>query len=457
MFGICLTDPMIMTVPNDTIAAIATPTGVGGVGVLRISGPLVTEISAKIAKLVPQPRFAQTARFFDCNNEQIDHGLVLYFQTPRSFTGEDVLELHSHGSPVVLDLLLETVLTYGARLARPGEFSERAFLNDKIDLAQAEAIADLIAAQSRHAAKAAMRTLDGVFSREVNAIVEKLIHLRMFVESALDFPDEDIEFISKGKILDQITQAVAAIASLLARATTNQRMQEGLRVVIAGLPNAGKSSLLNALAERECAIVTSVPGTTRDIVRESILIDGIPIHVLDTAGLRESVDPVETIGIERAQAAITQADMILLVLDDSGDVAQQRDRLSPHLPNDVPVIQIFNKIDLSGRKPDSTVDSVFISAKTSQGIDELRKRIKRVAGFADGFASDFSARRRHLDALRQAQTAAKQAAARLGEGSTLDLSAEDLRTAQQALNVITGEFSNEDLLTRVFSTFCIGK
>lgn len=443
--------------PSDTIAAIATPVGRGGVGIVRVSGPLASSIAQRITGKTLRPRVAHQTRFLGESGIELDNGLALFFAAPRSFTGEDVLELHCHGSPIVLDMVLERALQLGARSARPGEFSERAFLNDKLDLAQAEAIADLIDAKSRRAATAALRSLEGLFSRRIQSLVEKLVALRVFLESTLDFPDEDIEFISQGKVAEQLDALAAQIATISQEAKSNARLGEGMRVVIAGLPNAGKSSLLNALSQRESAIVTEIPGTTRDVIKESILIDGMPIEILDTAGLRAATDKVEAIGIDRARAEMARADVVLLVIDGSEPEQEQLDSLLTQLPANIPTVYVYNKIDKQAQKAHFTDQKVFLSALTGDGLDLLRDKLKSMSGLHDAEAGEFSVRRRHLDALRRAELYIQQAKTTVARGSSLELGAEDLRAAQVALGEITGEFTNEDLLTRIFSTFCIGK
>lgn len=427
---------------------------------LRVSGPAVPELCAEMLGHLPQARHATLNPFFAADGSVIDEGIALYFPAPGSFTGEDVLELQGHGGPVVMDLLLARALSLGARLARPGEFSERAFLNDKLDLAQAEAIADLIDSGSAQAARAAMRSLRGEFSARVTALVENLISLRMHVEATIDFPDEDIDFLSDGRVAAQLAGIRARFDALANTAQQGSLLREGVSIVIAGQPNAGKSSLLNQLAGHDAAIVTEIPGTTRDLLREHINIDGLPLHVIDTAGLRDTVDAVEQEGVRRAWDAIRSADRVLLVTDDRQGMSAADKALRAQFPSDIPLTIIYNKIDLSGRNPDSGEQGnqfyVALSAKSGQGIDLLRRHLKAVAGFQEGNEDGFIARRRHLDALDRARThldtAQRQLDARAGE-----LLAEELRLAQQALGEITGEFSNEDLLTRIFASFCIGK
>lgn len=427
---------------------------------LRVSGPAVPELCAEMLGHLPQARHATLNPFFAADGSVIDEGIALYFPAPGSFTGEDVLELQGHGGPVVMDLLLARALSLGARLARPGEFSERAFLNDKLDLAQAEAIADLIDSGSAQAARAAMRSLRGEFSARVSALVENLISLRMHVEATIDFPDEDIDFLSDGRVAAQLAGIRARFDALANTAQQGSLLREGMSIVIAGQPNAGKSSLLNQLAGHDAAIVTEIPGTTRDLLREHINIDGLPLHVIDTAGLRDTVDAVEQEGVRRAWDAIRSADRVLLVTDDRQGMSAADKALRAQFPSHIPLTIIYSKIDLSGRNPDSGQQGnqfyVALSAKSGQGINLLRRHLKAVAGFQEGNEDGFIARRRHLDALDRARThldtAQRQLDARAGE-----LLAEELRLAQQALGEITGEFSNEDLLTRIFASFCIGK
>jgi tRNA modification GTPase len=450
-----------MSTGTDTIAAVATPPGRGGVGIIRISGPQVPAIGERLFGALPAPRYAQLHDFRDDAGELIDSGLCLYFPAPNSFTGEHVLELHGHGGEVVLDLLLARVLQLGARQAQPGEFSERAFLNDKLDLAQAEAIADLIDSASEQAARAAVRSLHGQFSARVQHLVETLIALRTYVEAAIDFPEEEIDFLSDGEVQGRLEAVVKSLEQLRVQAGQGRLLREGMSVVLAGRPNAGKSSLLNALAGTESAIVTPVAGTTRDVLREHIQIDGMPLHVIDTAGLRDSEDPVEQEGVRRAWAQIEQADRVLLVIDDrlgfdrlDADILQ---RLPPSLPHTL----IFNKIDLTGRGAGLTGTheghpEVAVSVKTGAGIDALRGHLKRVMGYSEAGAGSFSARRRHVEALRQAAGNLENARACFATRSG-ELLAEELRLAQQNLSRITGEFSSDDLLGEIFSSFCIGK
>lgn len=446
---------------TETIAAIATPPGRGGVGVVRVSGPLSSTIVEAVCGLMPAPRQAVLRRFCAATGEVLDYGLVLFFPAPHSFTGEDVVEFQGHGGPVVLDRLLGRIIELGARLARPGEFSERAFLNEKLDLAQAEAIADLIASDTAAAARAALRSLQGEFSRQVNDLVEALIALRMYVEAAIDFPEEEIDFLADGLIAERLADLREQLSALQATAGQGRLLRDGMTVVIAGRPNAGKSSLLNGLAGREAAIVTAIPGTTRDVLREQISIDGMPLHIIDTAGLRDSDDPVEQEGIRRAWAEIQAADRILMVVDDRLGWATEEEQLRRRLPETTPVTVLYNKIDLSGRLPSIREGQwgteILLSAKTEAGLDSLREHLKACMGYHGSGEGAFMARRRHVEALARAAAALERATEQLEVFRAGELAAEELRVAQNALAEITGEFSSEDLLSRIFSSFCIGK
>jgi tRNA modification GTPase len=428
---------------------------------VRASGPAVAAIAAALLGGLPTPRQASFRRFQADDGSVLDEGIALFFPAPHSFTGEDVLELQGHGGPVVMDLLLARVLELGARPARPGEFSERAFLNDKLDLAQAEAIADLIASDTAAAARAALRSLRGEFSRRVRDLVEDLIELRMYVEAAIDFPEEEIDFLADGVIAGRLRDLRARLHDLQAIAGQGRLLRDGMTVVIAGRPNAGKSSLLNKLSGREAAIVTAVPGTTRDVLREHISIDGMPLHVIDTAGLRASDDLVEQEGIRRAWAEIAAADRILLVVDDREGLTVEERALREQLPEDTPVMVLFNKIDLSGRSPaiqdGEWGPAILLSAKTGAGLDLLREHLKTCMGYHGGEEGIFMARRRHLEVLERAAAALGRATYQLDEVRAGELVAEELREAQNALAEITGEFTSEDLLERIFSSFCIGK
>jgi len=441
-----------MSDDSDTIVAAATPPGRGGIGIVRISGPITRAIAESMLGHVPQPRHAEIAVFGDAEGRVIDTGLALFFPAPRSFTGEDVLELHGHGGPVVMDLIIRRAVELGARPARPGEFSERAFLNDKIDLAQAEAIADLIGAGSAEAARAALSSLAGEFSREVTSLTTQIMELRTFVEAAIDFPDEDVEFLDSPAVRGRVTDISGRFERIGRAASQGRALSEGLTVVIAGRPNAGKSSLLNALAGHDAAIVTGIPGTTRDLLRERIAIDGLPIHVIDTAGLRDSGDVIEEEGIRRARAEMRRADLVLYVIDSGAGPLQGE---LEALPNDPPVLAVWNKTDIAA--PRAGHSGIAISALTGAGLPELRERLKTAAGYCAGDAGVFSARRRHLDALARAERLVQSAAARLAERAAFELVAEELRLAQQALGEITGEVTNDALLGAIFSGFCIGK
>ncbi|GAB59600.1 tRNA uridine-5-carboxymethylaminomethyl(34) synthesis GTPase MnmE [Rheinheimera nanhaiensis] len=455
---------------TDTIAALATAPGRAGVGIIRISGPHTKAVAQAILHRIPKPRYAEYLPFFDSSKQVLDQGIALYFPGPNSFTGEDVLELQGHGGPVLLDMLLKQVLALpNVRIARPGEFSERAFLNDKLDLAQAEAIADLIDASSEQAARSAMQSLQGEFSRHIHELVEKVIHLRMYVEAAIDFPDEEIDFLSDGKVAADLAEIIDYLAHVKKQATQGSILREGMKVVIAGRPNAGKSSLLNALAGREAAIVTDIAGTTRDVLREHIHIDGMPLHIIDTAGLREATDQVEQIGIARAWQEIEQADRVLFMVDGTTTDATDPHDIWPdfidRLPEGLGVTVIRNKADLTGelRSAQPTADTAAkapvyrISAKTGAGIDALREHLKQCIGFDSSVEGSFLARRRHLDALDRAAEHLAIGQEQLHSYIAGEILAEELRLTQQHLNEITGEFSSDDLLGRIFSSFCIGK
>ncbi len=451
---------------RDTIAAVATAQGRGGVGIVRVSGPLAPALAEQICQRSLRPRYAHYGPFYAAADEVLDEGLALFFPGPHSFTGEDVLELQGHGGPVVLDLLLRRCIQLGARLANPGEFSERAFLNDKLDLAQAEAIADLIEASSEQAARNALRSLQGAFSQRVHALTEALINLRIYVEAAIDFPEEEIDFLADGHVLGMLERVQNDLSTVEGEAGQGALLRDGMNVVIAGRPNAGKSSLLNALAGREAAIVTEIAGTTRDVLREHIHIDGMPLHVVDTAGLRDTQDQVERIGVERAVQAIGNADRILLVVDSSAEHAADPFALWPEFldtrPDPAKVTLIRNKADLSGepialQTQDDGLVTITLCARSTLGLDLLRDHLKACMGYEQTAESSFSARRRHLDALRRASSHLAHGHAQLTLAGAGELLAEDLRHAQQALGEITGAFSSDDLLGRIFSSFCIGK
>ena len=456
-----------MNYSTETIAAIATAPGQAGVGIVRVSGPLAPAIAISLLGYAPKPRYAHYGPFNDAQGDLIDEGIGLFFPNPHSFTGEDVFELQGHGGTVILDILLREVCALGARLARPGEFSERAFLNDKLDLAQAEAIADLIESSSEQAARCAVRSMQGVFSRRIETLVEAITHLRIYVEAAIDFPEEEIDFLADGKVAIDLQDLRDQLQGVLAEAHQGSILRDGMKVVIAGRPNAGKSSLLNALAGREAAIVTAIEGTTRDVLREHIHIDGMPLHIIDTAGLRDSSDEVEQIGIARAWDEIRQADRILLMVD-----ATTTDKTTPQeiwpdfidkLPAAAPVTVIRNKVDLSGedvglaQAAPQLTPVIRLAAKSTDGLDVLRDHLKQCMGFASTTEGGFLARRRHLDALERAADSLAQGQAQLEGYGAGELLAEDLRAAQDALGEITGQMTPDELLGKIFGSFCIGK
>jgi tRNA modification GTPase len=441
---------------SDTIAAQATPAGRGGLSVVRLSGPRAFEIAGQLAGRLPAPRHAALRRLGAAGGECLDRALVLPFTGPNSFTGEDVVEFHLHGSPVLSALLMQRLVALGAREAGPGEFTRRAFINDRMDLAQAEAVADLVASASAEAARAALRSLEGEFSAQVRAVAESLAALRVRVEAGLDFPEEGVDDFGEDAPAEELAELGARLDALRRSAAQGRALRDGLTLVIAGAPNAGKSSLLNRLAGYEAAIVTELPGTTRDLVREDILIDGMPVRVVDTAGLREGADRVEAEGIRRARDAMHRADLVLLVRDGSpGDATAE-------LPPDIPVLRVLNKIDLAGLPPGERSDDrgqaeLGLSALTGDGVELLRERLKSLAGYSGEGGGAFTARRRHLDALEQAQQHLAAAGRLLVGGRSVELAAEELRLSHEALGTITGQFSSEDLLGRIFSEFCIGK
>jgi tRNA modification GTPase len=449
----------------DTIVAIASAPGRGAVGVIRVSGPNVPQVTESVIGNLPAPRVAQVAHFLGLDGERLDQGLALYFPAPASYTGEHVLELQGHGGVVVLDSLLKRLLELGCRMARPGEFSERAFLNGKIDIAQAEAIADLIDAGSIAAARAAVRSMQGVFSAHVNELQAQITELRTLVEAAIDFPDEELDFAPGSVLGDRIAKIFIGFDAITAAARQGALLREGLNVVIAGKPNAGKSSLLNKLAGDEIAIVTDQPGTTRDVLRQQVHLDGLPLNLIDTAGLRSAVDVVEAEGVRRALAELARADRVLYILDAAAPASESSaSELAAELedlPKGVPVTLIFNKIDLSGAQAnvDESRDPprVFLSARTGAGLELLRAHLKNRAGYRAGDSGALSARRRHLDALERAKGCVERAAQILTTSRAFELFAEELRRAQLALGEITGEFSSDDLLGKIFSSFCIGK
>ena len=442
---------------DDTIVALATPPGTGGVGVVRISGGDSGRIARAMLGSLPEPRVATFGTFADACGEPIDKGLALYFPAPASFTGESVLELHGHGGPVVMALLVEAAVELGARRAEPGEFTKRAFLNDKLDLAQAEAVADLIESGTAQAARAALRSLNGAFSDAVHELAAELTAIRVYVEAAIDFPEEEIDFLGDTELAERLVRCAAAFESLLSRASVGRVMRDGYQVVIVGKPNAGKSSLMNRLSGEDTAIVTEIAGTTRDVLRERINIDGLAVELVDTAGLRDNPDRIEAEGIRRARRALAGADAVLWIQDATEAMPEY---MEEPVRDGVPVTIVRNKIDLSGDRAglvEGDPPVVMLSARTGDGLDALRRRIRDLAGFRDLGEGAFTARRRHVEALRDAQGRFEAGRAALRDARAGELLAEELRLAQQALGIITGEVTADDLLGRIFSEFCIGK
>lgn len=451
---------------QETIAAQATAPGRGGVGIIRVSGKLARQVAEKLLGKCPKTRYAEYVPFKALSGEELDQGIALFFEGPNSFTGEDILELQGHGGPIVLDMLLKEICKINdVRLAKPGEFSERAFMNDKLDLTQAEAIADLINATSEQAAKSALHSLQGEFSKHIDTLVEQVIHLRMYVEAAIDFPDEEIDFLSDGKVSGDLNAIISQLTEVTNQAKQGSIIREGMRVVIAGRPNAGKSSLLNALAGRDAAIVTDIAGTTRDVLREHIHIDGMPLHIIDTAGLRDSPDVVEQIGIERAWDEIKQADRVLFMLDGTQSNETDPAAIWPEfvgkLPDNLGITVIRNKIDLSGEQVGIQQQHhhpvISLSAKNNQGIELVKEHLKECMGYQGATEGGFMARRRHLEALNKAAHHLHTGRDQLEMHIAGEILAEELRLTQQYLNEITGEFSSDDLLGKIFSSFCIGK
>ncbi len=450
---------------TDTIAAIATPPGRSGVGIIRVSGPQTKTIAKSILGKLPITRCASFFCFKDEDGSSLDEGLAIYFEGPNSFTGEDVLELHGHGSPIVLDCLLKRVLLLGARIAQPGEFSFRSFMNNKMDLMKAESVADLINAHSEQAARSAIRSMQGEFSKKIHVLLQALIDLRVLVEASIDFPEEEIDFLTEEKINPPLITMISKIKAIQSVAKQGVLLQEGIRVVIVGEPNVGKSSLLNCLSGRDSAIVTEIAGTTRDALKEQIHLDGLPVHVVDTAGLRKTNDSIEREGILRAHHEMKQADMLLVVAD--GMMKQESEQIFQTLNLDeilvekTPMTIVVNKIDLMRRQPEKIKhrnhDTIFLSAKTGQGIDILKNHLKEHMGYQKSEEGNFIARRRHLDALSRALTHLEKGQSEYETNRAGELLAENLKLSQQALSEITGDFSADDLLGEIFSTFCIGK
>ena len=442
-----------------TICAIATAPGRGGVGVIRVSGRDLLPLAAQLSGgKTPRPRYATYTDFLATDGSAIDNGLMLYFPAPHSFTGEDVLELQGHGGPVVMRMLLARCVELGSRLAEPGEFSKRAFLNDKLDLAQAESVADLIDAASESAAKSALKSLKGAFSDEIHLLTDGLINLRMLVEATLDFPEEDIDFLKAADATGQLDRLRQRLEKVRATARQGAILREGMHVVLVGQPNVGKSSLMNALAGDEVAIVTDIAGTTRDAVREEIVLDGVPMHIIDTAGLRETSDVVEQIGIERTWQAVAKADLALVLVDSQEGVNDALNAILARLPEGLPLVFVFNKIDLSDDVPQHSEyeghPAVYLSAKTQSGVELLKSKLLNMIGFSGGSEGVYLARARHLDAIGRASEHLERAAV---DWQQVEIFAEELRLAQHALSEITGEFTSDDLLGVIFSRFCIGK
>ena len=457
--------------PADTIAAVATAPGQGGIGIVRLSGPGAHQIARTICGSALPPRYARYSEFRDAAGELIDTGIALYFPSPASFTGEDVVELQGHGGPAVLELLLGVCCHLGARLAEPGEFSRRAFLNDKIDLTQAEAIADLIAATTEAGVRSANRSLQGEFSRRIDALIERVVTLRVYVEASIDFPEEDIDFIEQGQVVDRLKTIGEQLDDIVREAKQGRILRDGMKLVIAGRPNAGKSSLLNALSGEDSAIVTPIEGTTRDVLREHIQIDGMPLHIVDTAGLRESSDLIEQEGIQRAWKEMATADHVLLVVDDSSledrnaSVASLWPELRERISAEIPVTVIHNKCDLTGKSPaveryvdDNLASAVItLSARTGAGMELLRQHLKSAMGYREQSGHGFMARYRHIDALERARASLMEGLAQLQSHGAGELLAEDLRRCHDQLGEITGAVSPDALLGKIFSSFCIGK
>ena len=447
-----------MLINQDTIAAIATPPGNGGVGIIRISGTLVSEIAKQLLNKSLIPRHALFSSFIDEDGSVIDSGISLYFPAPASYTGEDILELQGHGGSVVLDMLLRRVISLGARLANPGEFTERAFLNNKLDLAQAEAVADLIESSTEQSARSAQKSMQGVFSEQINELVTELTELRIYVEAAIDFVDEEIDFLTDGVVENRIVRLLQSIQLIQKTAQQGRLLRDGMTVVLAGKPNAGKSSLLNALAGHEAAIVTDIAGTTRDVLRERIQLDGMPLHIIDTAGLRESDNSIEKEGIRRAHEEIQKADKILLLIDAR---EPETEDLLKTLPANIDITKVYNKIDLLGIAPEirQTEDgySCYLSIKTGDGMDLLKQHLKQSVGFNEATDNVFIARRRHIEAIRVGYEFVASALNQIQISQAGELVAEDLRQAQMSLAEITGTVTSDDLLGKIFSSFCIGK
>lgn len=449
---------MLTVSAQDTIAAIATASGAGGIGIVRVSGPLCQEIAIQILGQCPTPRYAAYLDFKQASADLIDRGIAIYYQAPHSYTGEDVLELQGHGGTALMQILLARCIELGARQAAPGEFTQRAFLNDKLDLAQAEAVADVINAATVEAAKSAVRSLSGEFSNAVNQLLNQLVELRMYVEACLDFPEEEIDFITQGHVAEKIAHNQQALENIFSKAKQGALLRDGINVVLIGQPNVGKSSLMNALSGEEVAIVTSVAGTTRDTIKSAIQINGVPLHIVDTAGLRETEDEVEKIGIARTYQATESAHIALLLLDAAHGISENEKAILGRLPQEITKIWVHNKIDVSHESAKivekNNETHIFLSAKTGEGLALLKDHLLALVGYQQNSEGIFMARARHLDALIQVKQHLQQAGQQI---NSAELVAEELHLAQAALNRITGEFTTDDLLGEIFSRFCIGK
>jgi len=447
-----------ITNSSDTIAAIATASGAGGIGVVRVSGPLSQSIAVSVLGHCPKPRHAAYLDFLQADGDLIDRGIAIFYPNPHSYTGEDVLELQGHGGTALMQILLARCIALGARQAEPGEFTRRAYLNDKMDLAQAEAVADVINAATIEAAKSAVRSLSGEFSQRINTLLSKLIDLRMYVEACLDFPEEEIDFITQGRVAEKLDTIIAELRSVFAKAKQGSLLREGINVVLVGQPNVGKSSLMNQLAGEEVAIVTSIAGTTRDTIKNAIQINGVPLHVIDTAGLRETDDEVEKFGIARTWRATETANIALLLVDAAHGITETEKSILARLPQEIPKIWVHNKIDVTQEpaliEQKELATHIYISAKTGVGVDLLKSHLLKLAGYQNNAEGVFMARARHLSALTQVAEHLDLAASQI---NSAELVAEELRLAQEALSTITGEFTPDDLLGEIFSKFCIGK
>ena len=449
---------MASTKLPDTIAAIATASGAGGIGVVRVSGPAVQLIAAQVLGSCPAPRHASYLDFKQANGDLIDRGIAIFYPNPHSYTGEDVLELQAHGGTALMQILLARCIALGARQAEPGEFTRRAYLNDKIDLAQAEAVADVINAATIEAAKSAVRSLSGEFSQRINALLLKLIDLRMFVEACLDFPEEEIDFITQGRVAEKLASIITELNSVFSKAKQGSLLREGINVVLVGQPNVGKSSLMNQLAGEEIAIVTSIAGTTRDTIKNAIQINGVPLHVIDTAGLRETDDEVEKFGIARTWRAAESANIALLLVDAAHGITETEKSILARLPQEIRKIWVHNKIDVANELPLAKEINgamhIYLSAKTGAGLELLKSHLLKLAGYENNSEGVFMARARHLEALLKVERHLSIAGQQI---KSAELLAEELRIAQAALGSITGEFTSDDLLGEIFSKFCIGK